>query len=68
MGLLEVASYSDDFMRTEHLELRVGVFGDDHEHGVAWSAQDGMIGVGEICYFKGERFYVEIGSTSEHHG
>ena len=38
VGLLEVASYSDDSVRTRHLELQVGVVGDDHELGVAWSA------------------------------
>ena len=68
VGLLEVASYTDDSMRTGHLELYVGVVGDGHELGVAWSAQDGMIGAGEIFYFKGERIRVEIGSTFEHHG
>ena len=68
VGLLEVASYSDDSVRTRHLELWVGVVGDDHELGVAWSAQDGVIGVGEIRYFEGERFRAEIGSSSEHHG
>ena len=55
-------------MRTRHLELEVSVVGDDHELGVAWSAQDGMIGTGEIRYFKGEHFHVDIGSTCECHG
>ena len=37
VGLLEVASYSDDSMRSKHLELQVGIVGDGHELGVAWS-------------------------------
>ena len=69
VGLLEVTSYSDDFVRTEHLELQIGVVGDGHELGVTWSSQDGTIGIGEICYFEGERFRAEIGSISaEHYG
>jgi hypothetical protein len=38
VGLLEVASYIDDSVRTGHLELQVGVVGDGHELGVTWSA------------------------------
>ena len=68
VGLLKVSTYSDDPVWARHLELQVGVVGDGHELGVAWSAQDGMIGAGEIFYFKGERIRVEIGSTFEHHG
>ena len=68
VGLLEVASYSDDSMRTRHLEHQVSVVGDGHELGVAWLVQDGVIGAEEIRYFEGERFRVEIGSSSERHG
>jgi hypothetical protein len=68
VGLLEVASYSDDFVRIGHVELQVGVDGDGHQLGVAWSAQDGMIDTREVCYFKGECFRVEIGSSFECHG
>jgi hypothetical protein len=68
VGLLEVASYSDDSVRTGHFELQVVVVGDGHELGVAWLAQDGVIGTGEIRYFEGERFHVEIGLTFERHG
>ena len=38
VGLLEVTSYGNDPMRPGHLELEVGVVGDGHEVGVAWSA------------------------------
>ena len=68
VGLLEVASYSDDSMRTGQLELQVGVVRDIHELSVAWLAQDGMIGSWKIHYFEGECFCVEIGLTSERHG
>jgi hypothetical protein len=68
VGLLEVASYSDDPMRIGHLELQAGVVGDGHEFGVAGSTQDGMIGAGEICYFEGEHFCAKVGSISERHG
>ena len=67
MGPLEVASYSDDPMRAEHLELQVGVVGDNYELGIAWSTQDGVVGTEEIRYFEGERFCAKVGSTSEHH-
>ena len=68
MGLLEVTSYCDDPMRARHLELYVGVVGDSHKLDIARSAQDGVVGTGKICYFKGECFCVEIGSTSERCG
>ena len=38
VDLLEVASYSDDPMRTEHLEPQVGVVGDNYELHVSWSS------------------------------
>ena len=38
VGLLEVTSYSDDYVRTRHLEFQVGVVGDGHELDVGWSA------------------------------
>jgi hypothetical protein len=68
VGLLKVASYGDDPMRTGHLELEVSVVGDDDELGIARLTQDGMVGVGEIHYFEGDHFCVEVGSTSECHG
>ena len=37
VGLLEVASYGDDPVRTRHVELEVGVDGNGHELVVAWS-------------------------------
>ena len=35
VGLLKVATYSDDPMWARHLELQVGVVGDGHELGEA---------------------------------
>jgi hypothetical protein len=60
LGLQEVASYSDDFVGAGHLERQVGVVEDGYEHGVAWSAQDGVIGGEEIHYFEGECFVQKL--------
>jgi hypothetical protein len=68
VGLLKVASYGDDPVGTGHLEFEVGVVGDGHKLGVVWSTQDGVVGAGEIRYFKGECFHAEVGSTSKRHG
>jgi hypothetical protein len=67
-GQLKVTFYGDYPMGTEHLKLEVGIVGDGHELGIAWSAQDGMVGIREVHYFEGECFYAEVGSTSKHHG
>ena len=40
-------SNGDDPIRARHLELEVGVVGDNHELGVAWSPQHCVVGSSE---------------------
>ena len=42
-GMQEGATHSDDAVWSRHLQLEVGVVGDSHELGVAWSPQDGVV-------------------------
>ena len=44
VGVLARHADGDDAVRTRHLELEVGVVGDSHELGVAWSAQYHVVG------------------------
>jgi hypothetical protein len=53
-------SDSDDPIRARHLELEVGVVGDSHELGVAWSSQHRMVGSSEPDDLKGESFLSEV--------
>jgi len=43
-----------------YFELEVVVVGDSHELGIAWTTQDGMVSVQEICYFEVERLHAEV--------
>jgi hypothetical protein len=54
VGLLKITSYGDDSARAGHLELHIGVVSDGHELGVAWLAQEGMVGARKVRYLKGE--------------
>jgi hypothetical protein len=51
---------SDDPIRARHLELEVGVDGDGHKLGVAWSSQHRMVGSSEPDDLKGESFLSEV--------
>jgi hypothetical protein len=68
VDILKVTSYGDDSARAEHLELQIGVVSDGHELGVAWLAQEGVVGTRKVCYLKGEHLCVEVGSTPECYG
>jgi hypothetical protein len=46
----------DDAIGARHLQLEVGVFGDGHELGVAWSPQNGVVGPTEPDNLEGEGF------------
>jgi hypothetical protein len=52
--LLEVALHGDDPLRVGHLELQVGVVGDNHELGEARSTVEGMVDTGEVDDLEGE--------------
>ena len=43
VGMQKGATHSDDVVRSQHLQLKVGVVGDYHELGVAWPPQDGVV-------------------------
>jgi hypothetical protein len=48
VGLLEVVLDDDDPLQAEHLELQVGVVGDDHELGEERSTEEGVVDAGEV--------------------
>ena len=54
IGPLERSVDSDDPTRAQHLELEVGVVGDDHELHVTRSPQNGVVDQGEPDYLEGE--------------
>jgi hypothetical protein len=52
--LLEDTLDGDDPLWAGHLELQVGVVGDDHELGKARSTVEGMVDTREVDNLKGE--------------
>jgi hypothetical protein len=56
-------SDGDDPVRARHLELEVGVVGDDHELGVAWSPQHCVVGSSEPDHLEREGFLLEVGGS-----
>ena len=44
VGALEGGADGDGSTWTRHLQLQIGVVGDDHELRIAWMSQDGMVG------------------------
>ena len=52
-GVREGAAHGDDVVKSQHLQLEVGVVGDHHELGVAWPPQDGMVGPQKDHYLEG---------------
>jgi hypothetical protein len=61
-------SDGDDPVGARHLELEVGVVGDDHELGVAWSPQHCVVGSSEPDHLKREGFLSEVGGSPEADG
>jgi hypothetical protein len=53
----------DDPVGARHLELEVGVVGDDHELGVAWPPQHCVVGISEPDHLEREGFPSEIGGS-----
>jgi hypothetical protein len=58
----------DDPVRARHLELEVGVVGDDHELGVACSPQYCVVGFSEPDHLEREGFLSEAGGSPEADG
>ena len=46
---------------TRHLQLQIGVVGDDHELHVAWTSQDGVVGSVEPDHLEGKSLHPIIG-------
>jgi hypothetical protein len=61
-------SDGDDPVGARHLELEVGVVGDGHELGVAWSPQHCVVGSSEPDHLKCEGFLSEVGGSPEADG
>jgi hypothetical protein len=58
----------DDPVGAWHLELEVGVVGDDHELGVAWSPQHCVVGSSKPDHLEREGFLSEVGGSPEADG
>jgi hypothetical protein len=58
----------DDPVGAQHLELEVGVVGDGHELGVAWSPQHCVVGSLEPDHLEREGFLSEVGGSPEADG
>jgi hypothetical protein len=58
----------DDPVGARHLELEVGVIGDGHELGVAWSPQHCVVGSSEPDHLEREGFLSEVGGSPEANG
>jgi hypothetical protein len=61
-------SDGDDPVGARHLELEVGVVGDDHELGIAWSPQHYMVGSSKPNHLEREGFLSEVGGSPEADG
>jgi hypothetical protein len=61
-------SDGDDPVGARHLDLEVGVVGDDHEFGVAWSPQHCVVGSSEPDHLEREGFLSEVGGSPEADG
>jgi hypothetical protein len=61
-------SDGDDPVGARHLELEVGVVGDGHELGVAWSPQHCVVGSSEPNHLEREGFLLEVGGSPEQTG
>jgi hypothetical protein len=58
----------DDPVGAQHLDLEVGVVGDDHELGVAWCPQYCVVGSSEPDHLEREGFLLEVGGSPKADG
>ena len=65
VGLLKVATYSDDPMWARHLELQVGVVRDGHELGEVLSIEEGVVDSREVDHLEDEWLLVEVVRLAE---
>ena len=67
VGVLERGADGDDTLRARHLHLEVGVVGDRHELGVAWTPKDGVCPP-EPHHLEGEHLLADVGRRAEADG
>ena len=60
VGLFKSALDGDDPLGARHLQLQIGVIGDNHELGEAWLALEGMVDAREVDHLEGERLLAEV--------
>jgi hypothetical protein len=60
VGLLEATLDGVDPLWARHLELQVGVVGDDHELGEARSTKEGMVDAWEVNDLEGAWLLVKV--------
>jgi hypothetical protein len=68
LGMLAHRADGDDAVGAWHLELEVGVVGDDHELGITWSPEDHVIGSREPYHVEGEDFPPEVVGSPKTNG
>jgi hypothetical protein len=61
-------AHGDDPVGARHLELEVGVVGEGHELGVAWSPQHCVVGSSEPDHLEREGFLSEVVGSPEADG
>ena len=54
VGLLEAALNGDDSIRARHLQLQVGVVGDNHELSKAWPSEESVVEAEKVHQLEGE--------------
>ena len=65
LGSLEASLDGDDPLWAEHLELQVGVVGDDHELGKRLLTKEGVVDAGEVNHLEGEWLLTEVVQLAE---
>jgi hypothetical protein len=65
IGVLVRGADGDDATGAGHLQREIGIVGDDHELGMAWSPQNGVVGPTEPDNLEGEGFPPEIRRSLE---
>ena len=68
IGALEGGANADDPTWTRHLQLQIGVVGDGHELRVAWTFQDGVVGLVEPDHLEGKGLRPIIGQIPKGDG
>ena len=60
VGLLAAALTGDDPLVARHLQLQIGVVGDNHELGETWPAQESLVDAKKVDHLEGEWLLAEV--------